>query len=113
MQNIRSKNTAPENLMAARLKAKGIHFLRHDSSLPGTPDFVLPRKKIVIFVDSDFWHGRPGHFKLPKTNRKYWKEKIEGNRRRDERVRRKLRRMGWSVRRMWESDLKRGKGVFN
>lgn len=59
-----------------------------------------------MFIDSDFWHGHPKRFIMPETNKKYWKEKIEGNRKRDKKVNRDLRNSGWNVLRIWEYDVK-------
>jgi len=72
----------------------------------GNPDFILPRKRIVIFCDGDFWHGYKYHEKkrLPK---KFWRGKIERNMRRDRAVSRRLRRDGWAVLRFWEHDIEK------
>lgn len=70
----------------------------------GNPDFALPQKKIVIFCDGDFWHGYKFHEKK-KPAKKYWKEKISNNIKRDRRITRSLRYRGWSVLRFWEHDI--------
>ena len=58
---------------------------------------------MVIFVNGCFWHGhkRCRCSRLPSTRRTFWSEKIQTNRKRDERVRRALRRMGWKVLTVW------------
>jgi DNA mismatch endonuclease (patch repair protein) len=77
--------------------------------LPGSPDIVLPRYRVVIFVDGDYWHGRNWAQRRAKlsagTNAKYWVEKIERNRARDQTVNATLRRLGWTVIRVWETDV--------
>jgi DNA mismatch endonuclease, patch repair protein len=71
----------------------------------GRPDFVFNRRKVVVFVDGDFWHGNPKKFRIPKSNCEYWEKKIAGNRKRDVEVSRELKRLGWRVIRVWESSL--------
>ncbi len=106
MRNIRSKNTTPERLLATALRAKRIYFGKNLKSIIGKPDFVIRRKKLVIFVDSDFWHGHPKRFIKPKTNYSYWRQKIKRNKERDKLVNRLLRRKGWKVLRFWEHQIK-------
>lgn len=106
MQHIRSKNTKPEKIVAQELKRWRIYFAQHVKSIIGTPDFVFRRKKIAVFIDSDFWHGHPKRFIMPQTNIEYWSQKIERNRRRDKEVNRKLKQDSWKVIRLWEYDVK-------
>jgi DNA mismatch endonuclease (patch repair protein) len=107
MQNIRSKNTIPELLVMNELKRRKIYFAKHVDKIFGKPDIVFRRKKVLIFIDSDFWHYNPKLFIMPKTNVKYWKKKIMGNYERDKKVNRKLRKDGWIVFRFWESNIKK------
>ena len=72
----------------------------------GRPDFYFPKIKLAIFVDGCFWHACPRCGRLPKTRRAFWSRKIEGNRKRDNRVRQQLREQGISTMRIWEHDLK-------
>lgn len=106
MQNIHSKDTLPERLIEKELKKKRFHFLRNYNKLIGKPDFVFVKKKIVLFIDSDFWHGHAGYFKIPKTNTPYWKNKILKNKERDRTVNKTLKLRGWKVIRLWERDIK-------
>ena len=106
MQNIKSKGTVPEKLVMKALRDKGIYFSVHVNSLTGKPDIVFRRHKIAVFIDSDFWHGRPGMFQMPKTNREYWEDKITRNRERDRVVTAELEQKGWRVLRYWEKDIK-------
>mgnify|MGYP003382211247 CR=1 FL=1 len=106
MQHIRSVGTLPERIVMQALRKQRIYFAAHVSRLPGKPDIVFRRKRIVVFIDSDFWHGHPNRFRLPATNRDYWREKIEGNKVRDRLVNKELRKRGWTVMRLWEYDIK-------
>ena len=83
-----------------------IYFAASVATLPGKPDIVFRRKRIAVFVDSDFWHGHPKRFQMPATNRRYWRAKIDRNKARDKAVNSELRRQGWRVIRFWEYDIK-------
>ncbi len=78
---------------------------RRGSKLPGKPDFVFPKLRVAVFVDGCFWHGCPKHATQPKTNAKFWREKIARNKQRDRRVNYALRKRGWKVMRIWEHEL--------
>jgi len=71
------------------------------------PDFVFSKGKIAVFVDGAFWHGHPTRAKIPATRREWWLAKIEGNKARDRRQNRLLRKAGWTVVRIWEHELER------
>lgn len=74
----------------------------------GQPDFYFRKSKVAVFVDGCFWHGCPRCGHIPRTNRGFWKAKIERNRSRDRRTVRNLRRSGVQVLRFWEHDLRLG-----
>ena len=107
MQNIRSKNTTPELRVMNELKKRKIYFAKHANKIFGKPDIVFRRKKIAVFIDSDFWHCNIKFFVMPKTNVAYWKNKISRNKKRDAEVNKTLRQNGWTVIRLWESDIKK------
>ena len=73
--------------------------------LPGRPDIVFPRQKLVVFVDGCFWHGCPLHYVRPKSNTSYWSPKIEANAARDRRQEAVLEGEGWHVLRLWEHEI--------
>jgi len=106
MQNIRSKDTVPERLIMNELRKRRIYFARHVVKIRGKPDIVFRRKKVIVFVDSDFWHGHPERFIMPKSNTEYWENKIARNKERDQQVTNYLREQGWKVIRLWEYDIK-------
>ena len=106
MQNIRSKDTAPERKVMQELKKRKIYFAKYVTSIPGNPDIVFRRKKVVVFIDSDFWHKHPKRFIMPVTNYDYWSKKIGNNVARDRKVTKELRSQGWKVIRIWEYDIK-------
>lgn len=67
----------------------------------------MPRKKIAVFIDGDFWHGYQFEKNRKRLPKKYWVEKIENNINRDKKNRAKLRRDGWRVLRIWEHEIKK------
>lgn len=108
MAAIKGKDTKPELLVRRYLFSRGLRFRIHVRKLPGNPDIVLPKYKTVIFVNGCFWHGHSGcrYFRLPKSNVRFWEDKINRNRARDERTTAQLEEMGWRVFRIWECELK-------
>lgn len=107
MRSIRSENTSLELRLRRALFARGLRYRLHRRSLPGKPDIVFPRHKLAIFCDSEFWHGKDLKSRIDRirSNRSYWKAKIEGNRKRDKQVNKRLRDLGWRVLRFWEHDI--------
>jgi DNA mismatch endonuclease (patch repair protein) len=105
MSRIRSTNTKIDLKMKKLLEENRIKFEMYPKMF-GNPDFVLKNKKIIIFCDGDFWHGYKYNEKK-KLSKKYWRDKIETNMKRDRRITRKLRRDGWSVLRFWEHDIEK------
>jgi DNA mismatch endonuclease (patch repair protein) len=103
MSRVRGSNTLPERHVERFLRQFKIRFRRQDRRLPGTPDITVPKYQVAIFVNGCFWHGHQGcrRSRLPSTRRKFWSDKIQTNRKRDERVRRALRRRGWKVLTVW------------
>ena len=95
MSRIRSKGT-PEKYMDSLLAAGGLKFDQHVSDLPGTPDFVFWDDKVAVFVDGDFWQHRMNE---------RWRSKIAGNRQRDRCNHQRLKRLGWTVVRVWEHEM--------
>lgn len=106
MQSIRSTHTLMENKITFRLWKDGYRFRKNVKSLPGKPDIAINKYKIVIFLDSCFWHKCPYHFKNPKSNQEYWGPKIERNIKHDEEINKYYIDKGWNLLRIWEHDVK-------
>ena len=104
MSGIRGKNTKPEVLVRRILFAAGYRFRLHRRDLPGSPDIVMPGRKVAIFVHGCFWHLHEGcrFMKLPGTRTEFWKTKLQGNNERDLQAVTKLNSMGWRVLWVWE-----------
>jgi len=102
MASVRSKGNRTTELALGRiLWEAGLRGYRKHWPIVGRPDFAWPSLKVAVFVDGCFWHGCSCKY-LPRSNRRFWKEKIEANMRRDSRVSQRLRRAGWSVARVRE-----------
>jgi DNA mismatch endonuclease (patch repair protein) len=104
MQKQKSTGTRPEEALRDELLRRHFRVETNVTGLPGKPDLVLPVRGVVVFVNGCFWHGCPRHYVEPKHNRRWWREKIAGNRGRDRRNAARLRRLGWSVLTVWEHE---------
>lgn len=108
MSRIKGKKTKPEEVVAKYLFANGFRYRRNVKGLPGTPDIVLKKYRIVIFVNGCFWHCHEGckWFVLPETNAEFWKKKFDCNRERDKQNYKKLQDDGWNVIIVWECEIR-------
>jgi len=106
MSRIRGRDTLPETRFRRALWALGVRY-RIKNRLPGRPDLVIHRARIVVFIDGCFWHHCPKHFVMPRTHRNFWRQKIGANRERDRKINKKLRRNGRRVVRIWEHDIEK------
>jgi DNA mismatch endonuclease (patch repair protein) len=109
MKAVRTAETEPEERLAFALRELGLRFRRNDRHVFGKPDFAFRALRLAVFVDGDFWHGRAWFERreAPATNPEFWIGKFERNAKRDRLVERELRRSGWSVLRLWGSDVRR------
>jgi DNA mismatch endonuclease, patch repair protein len=113
MGRIRSNgNYTTEMRFIGMMRRYRISGWRRRTKLPGRPDFAFSRHRVAVFIDGDFWHGNPKKFRIPKSNCAYWEKKILGTRKRDRKVTRELKRLGWRVFRVWESSLKDEEAVI-
>ncbi len=110
MQNIRSKNTEIELILRKALWKQGYRYRKNFNALPGRPDIVLTKYKIVIFCDGEFFHGKDWDIleaRLKESNNsEYWIKKISRNKERDDEINKKLSFLGWKVLRFWGKDIK-------
>lgn len=106
MARVKSKGSQMERSLMRELSKAKLRYRKHVSGLPGTPDIVFRNKKLVIFLDSCFWHGCRWHGTTPSTNTKFWSDKIAANKNRDRKVNREYKKMGWKVLRFWGHNIK-------
>ncbi len=114
MSLVRSKDTKPELRVRRLVHGLGYRYRLHGRDLPGSPDLVFGPRRKVVFVHGCFWHRHEGcsRNRIPKSpeRRAFWREKLDGNARRDRENQEALRRMGWRILVIWEcetSDLDR------
>jgi len=105
MSRIGSRDTRPELVVRRWLWHQGYRYRLCVRSLPGSPDIVMRKFRTVIFVNGCFWHGHACNSRRPQTHAQFWNDKIERNRRRDERNHAMLRAAGWHVLVVWECQL--------
>ncbi len=111
MRHIKSKDTDIEVMLRRELWNRGYRYRKNDKSLPGTPDIVLGKYKIVVFCDGEFFHGKDWEVLRPRlmksNNSEYWISKISRNITHDNEVNKALLFKGWTVIRFWGNDIKR------
>ena len=128
MSRISGKATKPELLVRHWLWSHGYRYRLNVKSVPGKPDIVLRKYRTAIFVNGCFWHGHnvviqaimnpdPANTepeakdseccKIPKSNRRFWIEKIKRNMERDRQEYKALHDAGWQVVVIWECQLKK------
>ncbi|MBB6447791.1 very short patch repair endonuclease [Bacillus benzoevorans] len=105
MRAIKSRSIL-EDRVTKKLWKKGLRFRKNDKTLMGKPDISIKKYKVVIFIDSCFWHVCPEHINLPETNQEYWIKKLNGNQERDLEVANYYKLKQWHIKRVWEHDLK-------
>ena len=110
MSAIKAKDTTPELLVRHALHAMGYRYRLHRKDLPGKPDIVLPKHKIVIFVNGCFWHRHLGckYASTPASNADFWMAKFEANIARDKKNYTQLEKLGWKVVVIWECEIRQG-----
>lgn len=108
MKAVKSRNTKTTELkMLEIFKELHITGWRRTYPLVGKPDFVFPKKRIVVFVDGCFWHGHDCRNVTPKENAAFWDAKRAYNKQHDQIVTETLESKNWSVIRIWECELKK------
>lgn len=102
-----SHNASTEEKLIAVFRVYGFKGWRRKYKVFGKPDFVFHREKVAVFVDGCFWHGHNCRNTSPKQNEEFWRRKISKNMERDEAVTKHLEKLGWTVLRIWECELKK------
>lgn len=108
MALVRDKDTVPEMRVRRIAHRMGLRFRLHRKDLPGKPDLVFPKHRLVVFVHGCFWHRHPGcrRASTPATRANFWQAKFDANTERDRRQQVALVERGWKVLVLWECALK-------
>ena len=124
MRANKASGTSIEIILGKLMWASGLRYRKNCKTVIGKPDFVFKSKRIAIFCDGEFWHGKDYDKSVGRigTNQEYWKQKIarnierdkkkfwfakiERNIERDKEVNKALEQDGWTVIRFWGNDIK-------
>jgi DNA mismatch endonuclease, patch repair protein len=108
MSRVKSRNTKPELLVRSYLHHNGLRFSVHSKKIFGKPDLFIRKLNTAIFIHGCFWHGHKNcrYAALPTSNKVFWKNKIEGNQRRDALVKKQLKKDKIKIIELWECRLK-------
>jgi len=115
MTRITSKNTRPERIVKQILSKEGWRYKLHSAKLPGKPDIVISKIKTIILINGCFWHQHKGckWQAMPKSNLSYWGKKLKRNVEKQKEDIKKLKKAGWKVIIVWESEVKNEKKLSN
>lgn len=104
MAKIRGTGGKSETMLSKKLWHLGVRYRRNYKALPGTPDIVITKYKVAVFIDGEFWHGFDWENQKQRIHRNhdFWITKITNNILRDKRQNAELKQMGWTVLRFWE-----------
>jgi len=105
MSRIKSRDSKIETLFRKELWKRGFRYRKNSGKYFGKPDVVLKQHKVVIFIDSCFWHGCKKHCRIPTVRKSYWTQKIARNMQRDKEVSRHYKKRGWKIFRVWEHNF--------
>ena len=108
MAGIRGRDTAPERAVRRVAHRMGLRFRLHRKDLPGRPDLVFPKRRLVVLVHGCFWHRHQGckYAYAPKSRVSFWTEKFATTIARDQRQEAALRALGWRVLVIWECETR-------
>lgn len=112
MAAVRGKNTKAEMTLRRALHRRGMRFRLHAPDVIGRPDIVNRSRRLAVFADGDMWHGNAWRLRgldrledMFPNNTEFWTKKIRRNMERDREVTARLTEEGWTVVRLWESDI--------
>lgn len=106
MSNIKSKDTKPEIAVRKALTELGMRYRLHKNKLPGKPDIVNESRNMAVFINGCFWHQHNGckRKSMPKSNKDYWKPKLEKNVERQKKQIKELKMLGYEPLIIWECE---------
>lgn len=115
MSRIRSRNTSPEISVRKALTSLGFRYRLHVKTLPGKPDVVIKKYKVVLFINGCFWHQHEGCKRktMPKSNIDYWTAKLKRNIEKQKRDIVLLTEAGWRTIIVWECEAKQSEELVS
>ncbi|MBS5112731.1 MAG: DNA mismatch endonuclease Vsr [Coprobacillus cateniformis] len=107
MSKIKSKDTSVELKVRRYLYHHGFRYRKNVNLLPGTPDIVLDKYRVVIFVNGCFWHHHYNckYAVYPKTRTEFWYKKMQKNIDNDIKNYQLLEQMDYRVIIIWECEI--------
>lgn len=113
MRQIKSRDTSPEKAVRKLLYELGYRYRLYRRDLPGCPDIILSKHKTAVFVHGCFWHRHKGckRASVPASKTDFWLEKFRLSTERDKANLRKLKDLGWTVRIVWECQVKNSESL--
>lgn len=108
MASIRRRDAKSTELAvrAALRQERIVGWVRCEKRIKGQPDFFFPSRRVAVFVHGCFWHAcSKCKRRTPRSRHRFWQEKLDGNRRRDQRIVRGLRAQGLHAVTIWEHEI--------
>lgn len=115
MAAIKGTNTNPEMAVRRTLYSLGYRYRLHKNVLPGKPDIFIRNRNAVVFVNGCFWHQHSNcrFATKPKSNRKFWMQKLKKNIKRDRNNLTRLKELGYKIITIWECEIGKQSAVVN
>jgi DNA mismatch endonuclease Vsr len=109
MSRVKAAGTSIEKMLRRELWARGYRYRKNYRKVFGNPDIVFIKRKVAVFCDSEFWHGKDylEGKNIPKSNNSFWVKKLQKNIARDIQVNERLKSEGWTVIRIWAKEIRR------
>ena len=115
MSRIQSRDTSIELKVRKLIYSMGLRYRVNRKDLPGKPDIVIEKYKLIIQVHGCYWHRHPD-CKLvysPKSRVDFWQKKFSENVSRDKKVEQELVSLGYRVFTIWECEAKNENNLIN
>ena len=107
MRRVRRADTKPEMALRRELTRRGLRYRVDYARAAGRPDIAIVGRRIAVFVDGEFWHGKKLSAARLAEMPDYWQRKISRNAARDARVNAALVAEGWTVIRITDRAISR------
>ncbi|MBW3088144.1 hypothetical protein KIH77_05295 [Bifidobacterium sp. 82T24] len=90
--------------LRSHLFRNGFRFRKYDMRYPGPPDIMLPKYRIMVFVDPCLWHDRSACKRkaFPPEALRIWQDEHAGQWKKMQEDRQRLTDEGWIVLSYWE-----------